>query len=107
MQRHRIGRPLAGAERDPASDQRREPDRPEHRKLGQRPDKAHGQQRPARLHPVDDEAGDDRGNCKQQVETRADQSELAWAQLELLHDRDGGDPDHRLVGKVDQHEQEQ
>jgi hypothetical protein len=31
---------------------------------------------------------------------------LAWAELELLHDQDGGDPDHRLVGKIDQHEQE-
>ncbi len=107
MQGHRIGRSLAGAESNPAGDHRGEPDRPEHRKLGQRPDEAHDQQRPACLHSIDDEAGNDRRNRKQQEETRADQSELAWAELQLLHDRHGGDPDHRLVGKVDQHEQEQ
>ena len=68
MQCHRISRSLAGAEGDPAGDQRHEPYRPEHRKLGQCPDEAHGQQRPARLHPIDDEAGNDRRNRKQQEE---------------------------------------
>jgi hypothetical protein len=44
---------------------------------------------------------------KQQVKARAEQSELARAQLQLLHDRDCGDPNHRLVGEIDQHEEEQ
>jgi len=34
-------------------------------------------------------------------------TELAGTQLQLLHDRDCGDPNHCFVGEVDQHEQEQ
>ena len=83
MQRHRISRPLAGAERDAAGNEGREPDRPEHRELGQCPDEAHDQQRPARLHPIDDKAGHDRREREQQEETRAEQPELARAEIQL------------------------
>ena len=104
MQRHRAGRPFAGAERDAASHQGPEPDRAHHRKLGQRPDQAHREQYPARLNAINEKAGRDRRERKQQVEARADQAELARAELQFLHDRDGSDPDHRLVGEIDHRE---
>jgi hypothetical protein len=66
--------------------------------------KAHRQQHPARLHPVDKKAGRDRRNREQQEETGTDQPELARAELQLLHHWDSGDPDHRLVGEIDHHE---
>jgi hypothetical protein len=63
--------------------------------------------RAQRLDPVDDEAGDDRGDREQQEKARAEQAELARAETELVHDRHRGDADHRLVGEVDHHEQKQ
>ena len=107
VQCHGIGRPLAGTERDARGDDRRKADGPEHRELGQGPDEPHDQQRPARLDPVDDKAGDDSRDRKQQEKARAEQAELARARCSSSHDRHRGDADHRLVGEVDHHEQEQ
>src|SRR4029077_1091823 len=76
-------------------------------KLRQRPDDAHRQQHPAGLHPVDQKAGRDRRDREQQEETGTDQSELARTELQLLHNRNSGDPDNRLVGEIDQHENEE
>ena len=57
-------------------------------------------------HAVGDEADQHRGDGEQEEERRADQPELLGRQLQLGHDRLGGEADHDLVGEVDQHEEE-
>ena len=101
----RRGRAFARAEDDAAGDQHFQADRAQHRELHQRPDDRHHQERVARLHAVGDEAHDHRGQGEQEEEGRADQPELLGGQMELGHDRLGGEPDHDLVGEVDQHEE--
>ena len=107
MCRHGERRPLAGAENDAADQQRGETDGADHRKLRQRPDDGEHQQHPARRHPVDDEADDDRRNGEQEEERGAEQAERLRLELELGHDRDAGQTDHDLVGEIHQHEQKQ
>ena len=101
----RRGRAFAGAQDDAAGDQHFQADRAQHRELHQRPHDGHHQERVARRHVVGDEAHDHRGQGEQEEERRADQPELLRRQMELGHDRLGGQPDHDLVGEVDQHEE--
>jgi hypothetical protein len=107
MQGDRVRRPFTGTQHDAAGDQGAETDGAQHRKLGQRPDQGHGQQRPARLDVVDEKAGGDRRQREQEEEAGVDQPELLWRQDEILHDRHAGQADDDLVGKIDQHEEEQ
>ncbi len=102
----RRGRALARAQDDAAGDQHFQADRAQHGELHQRPYDRHHQERVARLHAVGDEAHDHRREGEQEEERRADQAELLGLQMEVGHDRLRGQPDHDLVGEVDQHEQE-
>jgi hypothetical protein len=100
-------RAFAGAQDDAAGDQHFQAHRAQHRELHQRPDDRHDQQRVAGLHAVGDEAHHDGRESEQEEERRADQPELLGRKLQLGHDRLGGQPDHDLVGEVDQHEEEE
>ena len=107
VQGHRRGRPFARAQDDPAGDQHLERDRAQHGELHDRPDDRHDQERVAGLDAIGDEADHDAGDREQEEERRAEQAELLGAELQLGHDRLGGQADHHLVGEVDQHEQEE
>jgi hypothetical protein len=101
----RIGRPLGGAEEDATGDQYLEAHCAQHRELQHRPEGGHDQQRVPGLDAVGDETDQYGREREHEEERRADQSELLGAELQLLHDRLGGEADHHLVGEVDQHEQ--
>ena len=107
VQGHRRGRPFARAQDDAAGDQHLERDRAQHGELHDRPDDRHDQKRVAGLDAIGDEADHDAGDREQEEERRAEQAELLGTQLQLGHDRLGGEAHHHLVGEVDQHEQEE
>ena len=63
---------------------------------------------PFRPHPADDEQTDQRARQREQQEERAaDQPEHRRADVQLPHDRDGGQAEHQLVEEVQCLEQEQ
>ena len=78
--------------------------REQHRELHQRPDQRHHEQGVLGLHPVGDEADDHGGDREQEEERRAQQPELLGGEAEALH---ADQPDHDLVGEVDEHEEEE
>ena len=100
-------RAFAGAEDDAADHQRHETAGSDNGKLCQGPDQRQRQQHPARRDAIDDEADDDGRDREQEEERRAEQAELFGVELEVGHDRNGGEADDDLVGEVDHHEQEQ
>ncbi len=106
MDGDRTGRAFTGPEQD-ATDQQRLERRAHHdRELHQRPDDRHAEQHVARLYAIGEEATDHAGNGEQEEERGAQQAELIRRELQLLHDRLGGQADDDLVGEVDQHEEE-
>ena len=103
----RARRPVGQAKDDAAGDQHPQAGRDQHRQLHQRPDEGHDQQRMAGLETVGDEAHHHGRDRRQEEERRAHQlPEIARREFQLFHDRLGGQPDHDLVGEVDQHEEE-
>jgi hypothetical protein len=105
--RHRKRRSLTGAEDDAADQERREPDRADHRKLRQRPYERQREQDPARGDAIDDETDHNGRNGKQEEERGAEQTELLRLEFQFGHDWHAGEADHDLVREIHQHEEKQ
>ena len=106
MHGDRTGRAFTGAEQDAADQQRLERRAHHDRELHERPDDRHAEQHVARLDAVGEEAAQYAGNGEQEEERGTQQAKLIRRELQLFHDRLGGQADDDLVGEVDQHEEE-